>query len=147
MGIKAWIKNSKITIVVSSIVIILLIGIAISYKISQYKNPSVNASGNAEHVAKTIDDREEQVNKDAEHILQEQMEVMNVYKPDGKKTVYLTFDDGPSMVTPEVLDILKKNNIHATFFVIGYLAENRSDLILHSHIKIWHLMILSYMIR
>ncbi len=35
------------------------------------------------------------------------------------KTVYLTFDDGPSERTPEVLDILKKYNIKATFFVVG----------------------------
>ena len=35
----------------------------------------------------------------------------------GKK-VYLTFDDGPSEHTAEILDILKKNNVKATFFVI-----------------------------
>lgn len=38
-----------------------------------------------------------------------------------KKTVYLTFDDGPSMdVTPEILDILKKNDVKATFFILNY---------------------------
>ncbi|MEG1993366.1 MAG: polysaccharide deacetylase family protein [Oscillospiraceae bacterium] len=31
---------------------------------------------------------------------------------------YLTFDDGPSKLTTEVLDILDKNNIKATFFVV-----------------------------
>lgn len=35
------------------------------------------------------------------------------------KTIFLTFDDGPSERTPEILDILKKYNIKATFFVIG----------------------------
>jgi len=35
------------------------------------------------------------------------------------KVVYLTFDDGPSARTPEILDILKKYNAKATFFVIG----------------------------
>lgn len=39
---------------------------------------------------------------------------------DGKKVVYLTFDDGPSeTVTPQILDILKKEDVHATFFLIG----------------------------
>ncbi len=33
--------------------------------------------------------------------------------------VYLTFNDGPSEQTKEVLDILKKKNVKATFFVIG----------------------------
>lgn len=36
-----------------------------------------------------------------------------------EKVAYLTFDDGPSRVTPKVLDILKANKIHATFFVVG----------------------------
>ncbi|MCR8643112.1 polysaccharide deacetylase family protein [Paenibacillus sp. N1-5-1-14] len=37
----------------------------------------------------------------------------------GKKIAYLTFDDGPSLTTIQVLDTLKKNNVHATFFVNG----------------------------
>lgn len=35
------------------------------------------------------------------------------------KRVYLTFDDGPSKNTEKVLDILKKYDVKATFFVIG----------------------------
>lgn len=43
----------------------------------------------------------------------------NIYNS-GEKTVYLTFDDGPSKtVTPLILDLLKKENIKATFFVLG----------------------------
>lgn len=38
------------------------------------------------------------------------------------KTIYLTFDDGPSAITEGVLDVLKEENVKATFFVI-----NRSD--------------------
>lgn len=40
------------------------------------------------------------------------------------KTAYLTFDDGPSCVTPEILDMLKELNIKATFFVIGRTGES-----------------------
>ena len=36
--------------------------------------------------------------------------------------IYLTFDDGPSNVTGQILDILKEKNVKATFFVI-----NQSD--------------------
>lgn len=37
-----------------------------------------------------------------------------------EKNVYLTFDDGPNkVVTPKVLDILKEEDVKATFFVIG----------------------------
>lgn len=36
-----------------------------------------------------------------------------------EKVVYLTFDDGPSKYTSEILEILKKYNCKATFFVTG----------------------------
>ncbi|BAL89290.1 putative polysaccharide deacetylase [Actinoplanes missouriensis 431] len=36
-----------------------------------------------------------------------------------RKTVALTFDDGPSKYTPQVLDILKRNNVKATFCMLG----------------------------
>ena len=38
---------------------------------------------------------------------------------DGIKTCYLTFDDGPSLNTKEILDILDQYHIKATFFVTG----------------------------
>jgi len=39
---------------------------------------------------------------------------------DNSKSVYLTFDDGPDgMITPWLLDILKKEKIQATFFCVG----------------------------
>lgn len=39
--------------------------------------------------------------------------------PEEKKTAYLTFDDGPSVLTEKYLEILKKEHAVATFFVIG----------------------------
>lgn len=41
-----------------------------------------------------------------------------VYNTDLSKSVYLTFDDGPSSLTSQILDILKERNIKATFFII-----------------------------
>ncbi len=38
------------------------------------------------------------------------------------KTVLLTFDDGPSTYTPQVLDILRQKQVKATFFVVGQQA-------------------------
>ena len=42
-----------------------------------------------------------------------------------KKIAYLTFDDGPYQLTYQVLDILKENNVKATFFVLGKDAGDR----------------------
>ncbi len=47
-----------------------------------------------------------------------------------EKVVYLTFDDGPSKtVTPLLLDLLKQEDIKATFFVLGARAKSNPDLI------------------
>ena len=42
--------------------------------------------------------------------------------------IYLTFDDGPSNVTPEILDILKENDVKATFFIVDYSEEDKSKI-------------------
>jgi len=44
-----------------------------------------------------------------------------------KKTAYLTFDDGPSEITPQLLDELKTSNVKATFFVIGKDTPQRRE--------------------
>ncbi len=47
--------------------------------------------------------------------------VSNTYSTEtGPKIIYLTFDDGPSKHTERLLNILKKYNVKATFFVSGY---------------------------
>ena len=46
-------------------------------------------------------------------------------KKSNEGVIWLTFDDGPSAnLTPKVLDILKKENVKATFFVINYSESN-----------------------
>lgn len=53
----------------------------------------------------------------------------NIYHSDTKR-VFLTFDDGPSeTVTPVVLDTLKKENIKATFFLLGSRVELNPELV------------------
>jgi len=49
---------------------------------------------------------------------------------DEKKIVYLTFDDGPAgKVTKDILDILKKESVPATFFLIGNQIKGQESLI------------------
>lgn len=39
----------------------------------------------------------------------------------GQRVLYLTFDDGPSTAyTPQILNALCREHVHATFFVLGY---------------------------
>lgn len=46
------------------------------------------------------------------------------------KIIYLTFDDGPTdSTTPKILDILKHENVKATFFVIGRQIPGREKIL------------------
>ena len=36
-----------------------------------------------------------------------------------ERAIYLTFDDGPSIYTNDILDILDRYQVKATFFVVG----------------------------
>ncbi len=63
-----------------------------------------------------------------------------VYSPETKdvvtknKNVYLTFDDGPCKYTTELLDILKKYHVKATFFVTNQaLTSGYDDVILRAY--------------
>jgi peptidoglycan/xylan/chitin deacetylase (PgdA/CDA1 family) len=86
----------------------------------------------------TIDDSQLNIRKTGEyevyyHVVDDQgneetytrlVEVLSQYdnreaKQDGKKTCYLTFDDGPSSNTDKILKVLDEYHIKATFFVTG----------------------------
>ena len=46
------------------------------------------------------------------------------------KEIFLTFDDGPTdSTTPYILDTLKKENVPATFFVIGRQIKGRENIL------------------
>lgn len=51
-----------------------------------------------------------------------------------KKTVAITFDDGPSRANnARILEILNDNKAHATFFMVGEWMYNNRDLILNTY--------------
>ena len=49
-------------------------------------------------------------------------------EPQNQNVIYLTFDDGPSTdITPHILDILKEENVKATFFVLDYTVGSKRE--------------------
>lgn len=134
-----WIKKNKkrqrrnMVIAGISLVVLFSCGFFIGGKISHKRTAVVNAA-NSKQSAKdskkaeqeAMDKRESTVN---ENNIKDDSS-FDPYKADGKKIVYLTFDDGPSTNnTPKILDILKKYNVKATFFLIGQSAEQNKDLV------------------
>ena len=66
----------------------------------------------------------------------------NYTHPENPKMVYLTFDDGPTEYTPQIIDILNQHHVPATFFVVGdtgythhmrMIVENGHAIGLHSY--------------
>lgn len=53
-----------------------------------------------------------------------------IVKQNNKKLIALSFDDGPNYkTTPQILDILEKYNVHATFFMLGMNVEGNQSLV------------------
>lgn len=122
-------RNAILTSI--SLLILFSFGFFIGGKISHKKTVVVSAANNSKDQQKknyedTMNKRESVINEENKN----EPGTFDPYKSDGKKVAYLTFDDGPSPNnTPKILDILKMNNIKATFFLIGQCAEQNSELV------------------
>lgn len=63
-------------------------------------------------------------------IAQQSPAVWRVLPKPHNDQVALTFDDGPSpKTTPKILDILKKCNVKATFFLVGKMVKQYPNLV------------------
>lgn len=60
-----------------------------------------------------------------ESVLEKQERIIDPNKP----MISLTYDDGPSKYTQELLDVLKENNSTATFFVVGLQVNKNKDVL------------------
>ena len=61
----------------------------------------------------------------------EENDILKIFEknPTDKKVCYLTFDDGPNnSITPRILDTLRKYGIKATFFQVGSLIKENTDM-------------------
>ena len=54
---------------------------------------------------------------------------LRTHTEDGKPIVYLTFDDGPSAFTQQILDLMAQYDGECTFFVLGNLVKSNRDLV------------------
>ena len=71
---------------------------------------------------------QEAVPEEKEEKEEKKEESKRIIDPD-KPMIALTFDDGPSKYTPEILETLKSNNSSATFFVLGQEADKYKDTV------------------
>ncbi|NMM62931.1 polysaccharide deacetylase [Clostridium sp. P21] len=128
-------KKSKIirrNRIIAGVCAVAVLGTAF-FAVNKIANKRKSAIVNAANAA---NEKKESENKTKNQVSKEEKSVpAGAYKPwsakrtDGKKVAYLTFDDGPSPNTTKILEILNKNNIKATFFLIGQNAERNPELV------------------
>lgn len=150
--VKPRLNVKKVVIItIVLILIISLISTAIFFGVRQYnKNLSIIesdilAKNKPTHELFFLDNAKK--NKIVER-------VSHIYNSDYKR-VFLTFDDGPSKsVTIPILDILKQNNVKATFFVLGSNAERYPEIVKRAYQEghyianlVLHMFILIYILR
>ncbi|MDO5292527.1 MAG: polysaccharide deacetylase family protein [bacterium] len=108
------------------LVVVLILGTGIYLNCFAKTNNKVEDEFRVLEVNKKVDTN--QISSEAQALLQatekpteapkkEMEKVEKVEQEKSGKVVYLTFDDGPYKSTPELLDVLDKYNVKATFFV------------------------------
>ena len=143
------VENKKFTIKIVVIFIVTLLLIALLsilgiYCAQKYQENYIKKNNNIQTIQKvekqenkkeensdiqieTDDVKEEKT--DIREKENKKIDISNIYNKD-TKIAYLTFDDGPSAaVTPLVLDVLKEENVKATFFVLGTNIKNNPDIL------------------
>ena len=97
-------------------------------QLEQQKKELEQKLKDTEDALKASQEEQDKLKKEKES-LQQQLALLSSQKKENDsasagtpipgKVCYLTFDDGPSAVTPQVLDTLKQYGVKATFFVVG----------------------------
>ena len=131
--IQKELNKKKVAIVV--LLLILLICSVLVIRNYIQKINSYKAYKQYEEQLQTIASQKEQVQAKNDNIRnipvlteKAKAEIENIYHSDSKR-VFITFDDGPSTVTPQILDTLKQENVKATFFVLGSRVEAQPDMV------------------
>ena len=138
--------NTKLKLDKKKILLIILIFIALitcillgkqiaqiidSYKVyKQYEAQldSINYQKKLEEEKKLAEEERKRQEKIPKLTEQGKQNIEKIYTSETKRA-FLTFDDGPSIVTPTILDILKQENVKATFFVLGSNVEKMPDTV------------------
>ena len=122
-------NKKKIAILVLCILILICLIITIKHTVTIMKGYKIYKQYETQLQSLKYQDEKEQQKKKEEEEKAKQAKipklteegknnVNNIYKSDTKRA-FLTFDDGPSEVTNQILDTLKQEKVKATFFVLG----------------------------
>ena len=127
-------RHSKIKIMIILIILLFLLvfmlnqvvkNIQVQKQIKRYENQVIAYDEQQRKIAEEKNRIEEEKRK--ENLIQVtekgKENLKTIYHSETKRA-FLTFDDGPSTVTPTILQTLNEKGVKATFFVLGSNAEH-----------------------
>ena len=141
ISVKREYRNRKNIVIAIFVLIVIIVFVWLGLKINSNTQNDITKTAETEK-NETIQEAEQEEQRKQEEAKKEERKaklpqlteegrnnLKNIYHSETKR-VFLTFDDGPSQtVTPVVLDTLKKENIKATFFLLGNRVELDPDLV------------------
>lgn len=133
-------KKSKFKIIMIILIVLLILSIPTMFIIKYYvieNNQNVNNDNRVENDIKIEDNIQNIIEENVVEDTVPKLEltskgienINNIYNSDEKRA-FLTFDDGPSQtITPRILEILKSEDVKASFFVLGSRVKLYPELV------------------
>lgn len=129
-SMKKYVDKKRI---IFNIIVTIIIIITLCFVIYYMVDTKLRLNKSKQFVAQIIEYKEKQEELEVQKEIERQSRIpkltdegkynlKNIYNTETKRA-FLTFDDGPSRNTKYILDILKEQNIKATFFVLGKQVE------------------------
>ena len=139
IDIKQRLDLKKVILIVLLIIVVILSAIIAKHSIEIIENSKAYEQYEAQIIALQVAkaNQEAKLKEEQERIKKERNpqltdigkeNISHIYSSE-KKQAFLTFDDGPSIQTPYILDILKEQKVKATFFVLGINVNLKPDLV------------------
>ena len=128
-------KRVALVVIIIVLIIIFCIALFLCLKYNKENKNELKLSDNIENLVQIENIVEENVVEEPKYNFEplnvEEFERFDsIYKASDPKRVFLTFDDGPTnQVTPYILDLLKNENIKASFFVLGNRVDANPELV------------------
>lgn len=162
-GRNARLRRCNIGLLFLSASLLMALCVLLLYRVYSLNESMANLTAQAERKERIVREQQEQIRQ-----LQQQIELLQtealpdegkdegpVRQEEGKDVpgeeepeitaahkVYLTFDDGPSIYTQDILDILDKYGIKATFFIVGKendaAKQSMKDIVERGHTLAMH---------
>lgn len=137
-------RGKIVVFILLTIMILLLTGLVGNDKMNAAKENDTNIENSHEMLSfssepvlafsdstlsQSIIDRE---NKKRESARKKEVEKQNKIDQQ-EKAIYLTFDDGPSDISGQLLDVLDKYQMKATFFMVGLRIKEHPEVVKRMH--------------